>query len=159
MTAPVGTLVEWENAMIETFASGGDALGFPRSVSMIYGLLYCSRDPLSMEDIMLRLSISKGSASQGLKQLTALGAVNKQIQLGVRKTLYVAERSLKRLVQRLLDTHISPRLESGAEKVRAVSAMIPEGAENDYARSCNDSLEAWHSKASRLLPMINMILK
>ena len=145
--------------MIETFASGGDALGLPRSVSMIYGLLYCSKDPLSMEEIMLRLSISKGSASQGLKQLTALGAVKKPLQLGERKTLYVAERSLRRLVQRLLDSHISPRLESGAENVRALSAMIPDGPEYDYARSCNESLEAWHTKASKLLPMINIILK
>ncbi len=159
MIVSADRLVEWENAMIETFASGGDALGFQRSVSMIYGLLYCSKDPLSMEDIMLRLSISKGSASQGLKQLTALGAVNKQLQIGERKTLYIAERSLRRLVQRLLDAQINPRLESGAERVRAMSAMIPEGAEYDYARSCNGSLEAWHTKASKLLPMINMILK
>jgi DNA-binding transcriptional regulator GbsR (MarR family) len=145
--------------MIESFASAGDTLGFQRSVSMIYGLLFCSREPLSMEDIMLRLSISKGSASQGLKQLTTIGAVKKQLQLGERKTLYVAERSLRRLVQRLLDSHISPSLENGAEKVRALSSMIPEGPEYDYARSCNMSLEAWHKKASSLLPMINMILK
>ncbi|MBN1403940.1 MAG: hypothetical protein JW942_05680 [Opitutales bacterium] len=159
MATPTEKLVEWENSMIETFASGGDTLGFPRSVSMIYGLLFCSRDPLSMEDVMQRLSISKGSASQGLRQLTTVGAVKKQIQLGERKTLYVAERSLRRLVQRLIDSNISLRLERGADNVRALYAMIPAGPEYDYARGCNDSLEAWHTKASKLLPMINMILK
>jgi hypothetical protein len=50
--------------------------GVPRSVGQIYGLLYSSREPLSFSDIVKRLGISKGSASQGLQLLRSLGAVN-----------------------------------------------------------------------------------
>jgi DNA-binding transcriptional ArsR family regulator len=49
--------------------------GVPKSVGQIYGLLYSSREPLSFSDIVERLEISKGSASQGLQLLRSLGAV------------------------------------------------------------------------------------
>ena len=38
--------------------------GVPPSVGQIYGLLYASPEPLSFTDIVERLEISKGSASQ-----------------------------------------------------------------------------------------------
>jgi hypothetical protein len=50
--------------------------GVPKSVGQIYGLLYASPEPLSFSDIVERLEISKGSASQGLQLLRSLGAIN-----------------------------------------------------------------------------------
>jgi hypothetical protein len=50
--------------------------GVPKSVGQIYGLLYASPEPLSFSDIVERLDISKGSASQGLQLLRSLGAIN-----------------------------------------------------------------------------------
>jgi hypothetical protein len=50
--------------------------GVPKSVGQIYGLLYASPEPLSFSDIVVRLGISKGSASQGLRLLRSLGAIN-----------------------------------------------------------------------------------
>ena len=49
--------------------------GVPKSVGQIYGLLYASPLPLGFSDIVERLEISKGSASQGLQLLRSLGAV------------------------------------------------------------------------------------
>ena len=49
--------------------------GVPKSVGQIYGLLYASPEPLSFSDIVERLEISKGSASQGLQLLRSLGAI------------------------------------------------------------------------------------
>ena len=51
-------------------------LGLPRSVGEIYGLLYFSPHPLPMDQIVSRLGISIGSASQGLKTLRSLKAKN-----------------------------------------------------------------------------------
>jgi len=112
-----------------------------------------------MEDIIERLRMSKGSASQGLKQLTIIGAVKKQPQIGERKMLYVPERSLRKLAQRLLDAHIAPKVESGSERIKTLTQMTPKGPEYDHARSCNESLASWHSKAGKVLPMLSMILK
>lgn len=57
------------------FAEVVHIFAVPRSVGQIYGLLYASAEPLSFSDIVERLEISKGSASQGLQWLRSLGAI------------------------------------------------------------------------------------
>jgi hypothetical protein len=61
---------------VELFADIVSALGIPKSIGQIYGLLYASATPLSFSDIIERLEISKGSVSQGLQLLRSLGAIN-----------------------------------------------------------------------------------
>lgn len=66
---------DFEGECVELFAEVVQVFGVPRSVGQIYGLLFASPDPLSFSDIVARLEISKGSASQGLQLLRSLGAV------------------------------------------------------------------------------------
>ena len=72
-------------------------LGFPRSVGEIYGLLYFTPNPLTMEQIAKRLGISIGSASQGLKSLRSLKAVRTNYIPRDRRDHYLAESELMRL--------------------------------------------------------------
>lgn len=58
------------------FSEAVQVFGVPKSVGQIYGLLFASPEPLSFSDIVERLDISKGSASQGLQLLRSLGAIN-----------------------------------------------------------------------------------
>ncbi len=71
-----GNPADFQSECIELFAEVVYALGLPRSIGQIYGLLYASPAPLSFSDIVERLEISKGSASQGLQLLRSLGAIN-----------------------------------------------------------------------------------
>ena len=57
---------------VDFFVRMMSIMGLPRSVGEIYGLLYFSEDPLSMDQICKKLGISVGSASQGLKTLRNL---------------------------------------------------------------------------------------
>ena len=50
-------------------------IGLPKSVGEIYGLLFMAPRPMAMDEIMERLEISLGAASQGLKLLRSFGAV------------------------------------------------------------------------------------
>jgi len=62
-----------EQQVVDLFVDGVRVLGLPGSVGEIYGLLFISREPLSLDDLVRRLKISKGSASQGLRALKAAG--------------------------------------------------------------------------------------
>src|SRR5215471_15145463 len=64
-----------EVEIIDLFVQVSRMLGQPRSLAEIYGLLFISARPLAMDDLIERLRLSKGSASQGLKFLRNLGAV------------------------------------------------------------------------------------
>src|SRR5881392_2903241 len=74
-TDPAG-LNPLETEIIDFFVQLSRLLGQPRSLAEIYGLLFISARPLSMDDLIERLQLSKGSASQGLKFLHSLGAIH-----------------------------------------------------------------------------------
>jgi hypothetical protein len=71
----VGNPADFQNECATFFSEVVQVFGVPKSVGQIYGLLYASPEPLSFSDIVERLEISKGSASQGLQLLRSLGAI------------------------------------------------------------------------------------
>src|SRR5581483_3237514 len=89
-------LSELEVEAIDLFISFVRLLGLPKSVGELYGLLFVSPVPLSMDALMDRLQMSKGSASQGLKLLRSFGAVRSVYMAGDRRDHYVAEFDLSR---------------------------------------------------------------
>ena len=61
------SLSELELEAIDMFINFLRLIGLQKSVGEIYGLLFVSSRPLCMEEIMNRLNLSLGTASQGLK--------------------------------------------------------------------------------------------
>lgn len=55
----------------------GTRWGVPRSMAEVHALLFITGEPLTAEDIMERLSISRGSVSTTLKQLVDWGLVQR----------------------------------------------------------------------------------
>ena len=71
----VGELSALEVEVIDLFVAATRLLGLPRSLGEIYGLLFMAPKPLTFDQLVSRLRISKGSVSQGLKTLRAFGSV------------------------------------------------------------------------------------
>ena len=78
-----------------------------------------------MEEIIARLEISKGSASQGLRQLEELGAVSRARENGERSHIYIARIELKPLLAGFLDKRLAPRLASGAGRLKHLEKLLP----------------------------------
>src|SRR2546421_3286977 len=92
---PPAHLSPLETEVIDLFVQLSRLLGQPRSLAEIYGLLFISAQPLAMDDLIERLGMSKGSASQGLKFLHNLGAVRTVYVPGDRRTHYEAVAELR----------------------------------------------------------------
>ncbi len=87
-----------ELQIVAIFVDGVRVLGLPKSIGEIYGLLFISESALALDDLVQRLGISKGSASQGLRLLKSLGAVREANTNAERRTYYEPAIELKRLV-------------------------------------------------------------
>lgn len=155
-TEPLSTL---DREVIDLFVNVASTLGIPRSVGEIYGLLFIAPEPLAMDDVISRLQISVGSASQGLKILRALGAVKPQYVLGDRRDHYVAETELRPLVAGFLKEHVNPHLESGSLRLEKLRRMLAEAdpAQRRTAEVRIEKLERWHKVVSGLLPLIQQV--
>lgn len=147
--------------MIDSFVRAAALIGLPRSIGEIYGLLYCSPEPLDFDQIEQRLGISRGSVSGGLKTLRQLGAVKIHYMPGSRKDHYLPELSMERLVRGFIKDQFTPHLESSAQRLDHVEAQLadePDLARREHARQRLNTLRTWRRRAEKLLPLALAVL-
>ncbi len=159
--AKPNTLVEIERQVVSLFADGVRVAGLPRSVGEIYGLLFVSAEPLAMDDLVVRLNISKGSVSQGLKFLRTLGAIKEVEGPDVRRTYYEADIELKKLVGGFIREQMRPHMESGKDRLKSLEAEVAkeeDGAKQAFYDERVKKLERWLKQAKLVLPLIQRVL-
>jgi HTH-type transcriptional regulator, glycine betaine synthesis regulator len=117
---PNSTLNPGEREVIAIFVQMSQTLGAPRSLGEIYGLLFASPQPLAFTDISDRLSLSKGSVSQGLRFLRSVGAITPVVVVGDRKEYYEPVVELRALVSGFLKERINPQLETWGARAKAL---------------------------------------
>lgn len=150
-----------ERQVVAVFVDGVRVLGLPRSIGEIYGLLFISQCALSLDDLVLRLQISKGSASQGLRMLKSLGAVREVGNGTERRTYYEPAVELKRLAGGFIREQIRPHLESGKTKINSLSETAREINDPDRRKFLSERverLETWMRSGGRVLPVLQKLL-
>lgn len=152
-----------ERQMVAVFVDGVRVLGLPRSIGEIYGLLFISRSPLSLDDLVLRLNISKGSVSQGLRMLKSLGAVHEANGNGgtERRTYYEPAVELKRLVGGFIRKQIRPHLESGKTKISQLAQIaceLPDPEHRQFLSGRVERLDQWMRSGAKVLPLLQTFL-
>lgn len=150
-----------DDRLLSYFRDGVRVLGLPKSVGEIYGVLYISPTPLTMLDLVDRLGISKGSASQGLKMLRTLGAVREVDLHNDRKTYFEADVELKKLVGGFIREQIRPHLKSGREKLNSLQDEANNIQDPELREFYNERihrLDRWSGKANLVLPLLQKFL-
>jgi HTH-type transcriptional regulator, glycine betaine synthesis regulator len=154
--SPAAHLSDLEAEVIGLFVQISRALGQPRSLAEIYGLLFISARPLAMDDLIARLGMSKGSASQGLRFLRNAGAIRMVYVPGDRRVHYEAVAELRNLVTRFLRDQIVPQLDSNLSRLEEISRLVKQLPAEERARvgARVNMLQSWEKKTRRFLPMI-----
>lgn len=153
--------LEFERECVDFFADVVGVLGVPRSLGQIYGLLFASSRPLSFTDIVGRLEISRGSASQGLNALRDLRAVRCVTAEGDRREMFAPELGLRQLVGGVLREKVDPLLgEGGAslKKMRVYAERMPAAGGRKFALDRVKQIETWRGQMGLLLPFLKTIL-
>jgi len=148
----------FENTLVEVFSELADLFGNPRSHGEIYGILFASPEPLTMDDIAARLGISKGSASQGLRALETLGAIERDAS--TRTATYAAKLELKVLISGFVRQRLLPRLDSSKTQLATLKLLLP-GLPTEHSAGYQLRLKRvtqWHERALRFLPMAQKLL-
>jgi HTH-type transcriptional regulator, glycine betaine synthesis regulator len=152
-TAPLSPL---EVEVIDFFVQLSHLLGQPKSLAEIYGLLFISARPLSLDDLIDRLKLSKGSASQGLRFLHNVGAVRTVYVAGSRRVHFEAVAELRNLVARFLNERIMPHLDYGQQRLEKISHLLKQAPAEDRARINGriKMLQSWEKNGRRAIPFL-----
>lgn len=87
-------LEESKQKFIDTWGALGSEWGINKSVAQVQALLLVSTTPISTDEIMELLTISRGNANMSLRQLLDYGIISKKVIAGDRKEYFIAEKDI-----------------------------------------------------------------
>jgi DNA-binding transcriptional regulator GbsR (MarR family) len=82
---------------ISQWGAMGGAWGINRTMAQVHALLMTSEKPLTTDEVMADLEISRGNAHQNLRELVGWGLVRNVIRKGERKEYYESEKDVWRM--------------------------------------------------------------
>lgn len=151
-------IVAFETELVSFFVDAADMLGVPKSLAAIYGICFASAEPLSFADIQSRLNISQGSISQGIRVLREIGAL-KVVGYHDRREYLTPDIELRRLGRRFIEERLEKHLRAGKRRLQLIRAAVPSRAGADELKARLKNLQAWHDKASGIIPLAKTFLK
>ncbi|WP_278380845.1 GbsR/MarR family transcriptional regulator [Chryseobacterium arthrosphaerae] len=87
-------LSEAKEKYIQTWGTFATNWGINRTMAQVHALLLASGKPLSTDEVMEELEISRGNANMNLRALIDWGIVRKEFIKGDRKEYFVAEKDV-----------------------------------------------------------------
>ncbi|MFK8059108.1 MAG: GbsR/MarR family transcriptional regulator [Polaribacter sp.] len=90
-----------KNKYIQTWGSLATSWGINKTMAQVHALLLVSTKPLSAEDIMETLQISRGNVNMNVRALIDWGIVQKEFVVGERKEFFVADKDIWELFKQI----------------------------------------------------------
>lgn len=88
------TLSEAKEKYIQTWGTFATNWGINRTMAQVHALLLATGKPLSTDEVMEQLEISRGNANMNLRALMDWGIVKKEFVKGDRKEYFTAEKDV-----------------------------------------------------------------
>jgi len=104
-------LPEARQQFISSWGAFGTHWGINRTMAQIHALLLVSPDPLTQDDIMEELNISRGNTNMNIRELINWGLVERVILPGERKEYFTAEKDIWKVVKQIVKERKKRELE------------------------------------------------
>ena len=95
-------LIEAKQQFISSWGAFGTHWGINRTMAQIHALLLISPDPVTQDDIMEGLNISRGNTNMNIRELINWGLVDRVILSGERKEFFIAEKDIWKVVRQIV---------------------------------------------------------
>lgn len=147
--------LEAKNKFIQTWGALGSQWGINKTMAQINALLMISSDPLSMEEIMEELKISRGNASMNIRSLIDWGIVFKESKTGERKEFFTAEKNLDKLAVTIAKERSRREIKPVLRVLEEVSKLKPDDSKDQKQfQEQTKKLYDFVSKADTILDKI-----
>jgi len=104
-------LTEAKQQFISSWGAFGTHWGINRTMAQIHALLLVSPDPLTQDDIMEELNISRGNTNMNIRELINWGLVERVLLSGERKEYFLAEKYIWKVVKQIVKERKKRELE------------------------------------------------
>ncbi len=104
-------ITEAKQQFIGSWGAFGTHWGINRTMAQIHALLLINPDPLTQDDIMEELNISRGNTNMNIRELIDWGLVERVILPGKRKEYFSAEKDIWKVVRQIVKERKKRELE------------------------------------------------
>lgn len=145
-------LEEAKQHFIQSWGTLGSNWGVNRTMAQIHALLLVSKDPISTEDMMDALQISRGNANMNTRTLIDWGIAQKSFVAGERREYFVTDKDMwalaRQVVKQRRQREIEPMLrvlqdvkkvEGNDQDTKEFKALI--GDIDDFTQKADDLMD------------------
>lgn len=137
---------------IETWGNLGSSWGINRSVAQVQAFLLLAPRPVSTDDLMQQLQISRGNTNMSLRQLMDFGVVYKKNVPGQRKEYFVHEKDIWKWAPKIMavrkQRELNPVLEVLTE-LKGFNGDQKDETVLEFTRQV-DQIQGFSAKVSRV---------
>ncbi len=145
------TLKEGKERFIQSWGTIGSNWGINRTMAMIHALLLISPEPLSADEVMEELSISRGNANMNLRALIDWNLIYKALKAGERKEFFTAEKDMYKVIKAVITQRKKRELEPLLRVLDELSTVTGESpAEKQFEEVIRD-IKLFSNKADSTL--------
>ncbi len=152
--------------VVQTVGRLCQRLGLPRSSGQIYGLLFSSAEPLSLDDMVEALGMSKASASIGTRQLMSWGLIRQAWKPGERRDFFEAVTDPVAVIQGALADVVRPYLAASRKRLQTILTELEADREQGVLTDEESrifierlqKLDRFHTRIQELLPFIEKMV-
>src|SRR5215471_5371665 len=157
------TLEQTRQAFIENLSRISQFWGYPRAMGALYGALYLSPSPLSLDELIPIVGVTKGAISTNIRALEQLGMVHQQVRAGDRKDYYEADTDFWKIARTILERRQKPEFDKALNDVsltlQQVRSRSRRGADAELAKFYEERLTAMESFFHTIDGLVAMALQ
>src|SRR5690606_10210621 len=151
-------LSEAKSQFIQAWGTLGSKWGINRTMAQLHALLLISPDPMSAEEMMEELNISRGNVNMNIRELIDWGLVEKLHKPGDRKDDFVAEKDIWEVTKQVARERKKRELEPVLKVLEQVSNI--EGDKKDRnVKAFTESIAGVKRMASNADKTIDTMIK
>jgi DNA-binding transcriptional regulator GbsR (MarR family) len=95
-------LDEAKQQFINSWGAFGTQWGINRTMAQIHALLLISTEPITQDDIMEQLSISRGNVNMNIRDLIGWGLIDRVVVQGERKEYFTADKDIWKVATQII---------------------------------------------------------
>ncbi|TFJ92009.1 choline uptake/conversion transcriptional regulator CudC [Lentibacillus salicampi] len=119
-----------ERIMVNTISETMDLYGVTPSVGRLYGMMYFTHQPITLDEMKEALGMSKPSMSTSVRKLQDINIVQKVWQKGSRKDSFVAEKNFFNYFSQFFGMKWEREVEMFLVSIRKTQEQLNEVIEN-----------------------------
>jgi DNA-binding transcriptional regulator GbsR (MarR family) len=152
---------EIHQGFIENLSRISEFWGYPRAMGALYGALYLSPAPLSLDELIPLVGITKGAISTNIRALEQLGMVHKQVKSGDRRDYYLADTDFWKITKTILERRQKPEFDKALndvslalKNVRSLSRSKPEAQLTAFYEARLSAMESFFHTVDNVVAVL-----